>query len=91
MVFIRSGSFGGYLESKKYEQNQRMHFRCSEGGPMGPSKNHCFYKVLELWGAIRAKRDLPPGPSEEPFDVKMGSQKGLLVSVVNLDDFPLFS
>ena len=62
-----------------------------QGCSVGPSKNLGFYKVLGLWGAMRAKRDLPPGPSEEPFDVKMGSQKGLLVSVVNLDDFPLFS
>ena len=65
-------------------------FTGPRGCSVGPSKNHCFYKVLELWGAIRAKRDLPGGPSEEPFYVKMGSQKGLLVLVVNLVDLPLF-
>ena len=66
-------------------------FMGPRGCSVGPSKNHGFNKVLEPWGAIRAKRDLPGGPSEESFYVKMGSQTGLLVSVVNLVDFPLFS
>ena len=87
-VFRAYGSFWMLLGSSGMP---RGCFMGPQGCSVGPSKNRCFYKVLELWGAIRAKRDLPGGPSEEPFDVKMGSQTGLLVSVVNLVDFPLFS
>ena len=87
-VFLAYGSFWMLLGSSGMP---RGCFMGPRGCSVGPSKNHGFYKVWEPWGAIRTKRDLPGGPSEEPFGVKMGSQTGFLVSVINLVDFPLFS
>ena len=86
-VFLAYGSFWMLLGSSGMPHGC---FLGPQGCSVGPSKNHCFYTVLEPWGAIWAKRDLPGGPSEESFYVKMGSQKRLLVSVVNLVDFLFF-
>ena len=55
-VFLAYGSFWMLLGSSGMP---RGCFMGPRGCSVGPSKNHGFYKVWELWGAIRAKRDLP--------------------------------
>ena len=72
---------------------KRLKFDVDQAPPRNTQKSKMsifHYTVSTLDPPPRSNRGLPGEPSEGPLGVKMGSQKGLLILVLNLVDFSSF-